>query len=111
MAISDELTRIADLRKEGALSEAEFRAAKARLLPDDSAGTPDTRKRGGLGPWFGTFFFVFGVMSALAALSAGSSSPNGANAANAVVGFVAGGLVWGGLLTGIVALVRKARRH
>lgn len=37
MSLSDELQRLADLKSSGALTEAEFEQAKAKLLNDDPA--------------------------------------------------------------------------
>ena len=75
MSITDELRKLADLRAEGQLSDAEFADAKRRLLAEDSAGpppsgdrepasrlpegwSPDTKKRYRSSRWSsGNFFF------------------------------------------------------
>ena len=60
MALSDELSKLAELRASGSLSEAEFELAKQRLLGERLAGTDNeltsavnTFRRSRADRWFG----------------------------------------------------------
>jgi hypothetical protein len=68
MNITDELERLSQLHRDGALDEAEFAQAKARLLNENISGPPSDRSLGEAANRYVTFQIVMGVLGLIVAL-------------------------------------------
>jgi hypothetical protein len=68
MNVTDELERLSQLHRDGALDDAEFAQAKARLLNESISKPPSDRSLGEAANRYVTFQIVMGVLAFIVAL-------------------------------------------